>query len=191
MIQEKKIDELNDRVNKSPRDPAAWIARATELTRQQQFEAALEDIDHALNLDPDSVRLAIERAHLLWQLGHSIPDDPGVRISENWTRDKEKFPSAFEAVEGSLETLGGLDARVAQQPENIEVYLERGELLQHLGQFNLAIRDFTRALEIDEHSVKALDARSAAYRAANQIQAAEADLRRARDLAATPTPQTP
>ncbi len=191
MGEDKKIDELNDQVNKSPRDPAAWIARATELTRQQQFQAALEDIDHALNLAPDSVRLAIEKAHLLWQLQQSIPDDPGVRISESWTQDKEKFAPAFEAAEVSLETLGALDARIAQQPENMEVYLARGELLHRLGQFSLAIRDFTRALEIDEHSVKALEARAAAYRAADQMQAAEADLRRARDLAATPTPQTP
>ena len=150
ITENKKIEELNEQVKKSPRDPATWIARATELTRQQQFESALEDIDTALNLDPDSLRLAIEKAHLLWQLGHPIPDDPGVRISETWTRDKEKFPSAFEAAEASLETLGGLDARVAQQPENVEVYLERGELLNRLGQFSLAIRDFTRALEIDE-----------------------------------------
>ena len=91
MKEDKKIEELNEQVEKSPRDPATWIARATELTRQQQFQAALEDIDHALNLAPDSIRLAIDKAHLLWQLGHSIPDDPGVRISETWTRDKEKL----------------------------------------------------------------------------------------------------
>jgi tetratricopeptide (TPR) repeat protein len=191
MGENKKIEELNEQVEKSPRDPATWIARATELTRQQQFQAALEDIDHALNLDPDSVRLAIEKAHLLWQLQQSIPDDPGVLVSENWTRDKDKFPSAFEAAEASLETLGGLDARIAQQPENVEAYLERGDLLNHLGQFSLAIRDFTRALEIDSRSIQALQHRASAYRAAGQTQLAEADLRRVNELTATSTPQTP
>jgi len=191
MGENKKIEELNEQVEKSPRDPATWIARATELTRQQQFQAALEDIDHALNLDPDSVRLAIEKAHLLWQLQQSIPDDPGVLVSENWTRDKDKFPSAFEAAEASLETLGGLDARIAQQPENVEAYLERGDLLNHLGQFGLAIRDFTRALEIDSRSIQALQHRASAYRAAGQTQLAEADLRRVSELTATSTPQTP
>ena len=182
IVRAEDINPLNDRIGKFPRDPLAWLARATHLTMDRHFQAALEDLDHAMNLDPDSPRLAIEKAHLLWQLRRPIPDELGARPSPEWTRDEARFPAAFAALESELNALTTLDARTKDETRNATRYMERGNALAHLGQYELAIRDFNRALQVDDHLIKALEYRAASYRAIGQAQRAEADLERAKDL---------
>ncbi len=107
------LDTLYAELDADPRDPARWLALATELTRQRDFSAALEGIDHAIDLNPDSMRLAIEKAHLLWQLNQSIPPELNVQKMKNWTRDAAKFPAAFVELKEQLDRLGAADARIS------------------------------------------------------------------------------
>jgi tetratricopeptide (TPR) repeat protein len=180
------IDALNARVRKNPRDPAAWLARGNALTRERQFEAALEDIEHAQNLAPDGARPAIEKAHLLWQLGRPIPEAPPVRVAETWTRDMAEFGKAFDAAQPALDVLSAADARIADSPGEAGAFLERGDCLLRLGQWEMAVDDFTHALELDNHLDKALAGRAAAFRALGRTEEADADLRRANELQAEP-----
>ena len=188
IVKPRGLDDLNERIRRSARDPALWSERATKLTLDRHFQAALEDVEKAQDLDPDSIRLLIDHAHLVWQLEQDVPEELGVRVSPNWTRDAAHFAAAFEAAQPDLNAVSALDARVKSDPSNVECYLERGDLLNRLNQPALAMRDFNRALEIDESSVPALEGRAASYRALDQIEAAEADLRRVQELRAAPSP---
>jgi tetratricopeptide (TPR) repeat protein len=182
IMDERTIKSLNDRVNKQPRDPAAWLARATELARNRQFQAALEDIEHALNLDPDSTRLAIEKAFLLWQLRRPTPVGLSARELETWARDEPKFRSTFEAMQPELDELSSLDARIKNGEQKTDLYFERGCKLAQLGQHSLALRDFKRVLDANDRSIKTLEARAASYRALDQADLADEDLRRVQEL---------
>jgi tetratricopeptide (TPR) repeat protein len=129
-----RLDELNARIEQAPRDPAAWLARATELARQRSFAAALEDIGHAQDLDPDALRLALERAHLLWQLGQPLPETPPLQPADDWTRDATKYAAAFSARQPLLEALSAADAHVKAAPATAAPYLERAAVLERLHQ---------------------------------------------------------
>ena len=117
-------DDLDERIRKFPGDPAGWLARALTLTRELQFPAALGDIEHARNLNPDSVRLWIEEAHLHWQLTQPIPKESGIRVSNSWKRGKDpQFLAAFEATRREMDTLGKLDTVCAEQSDKALPYL--------------------------------------------------------------------
>jgi class 3 adenylate cyclase/tetratricopeptide (TPR) repeat protein/tRNA A-37 threonylcarbamoyl transferase component Bud32 len=176
------IEVLNERVNKTPRDPAAWVARARELEKNRKFESALEDINHALNLDPDSTRLAVEKAYLLWQLNRPIPNALKVRPSVTWTRNEAEFLSAHERFEAELEELGALDSSARVDGQSLDSYLLRGNKLAQMHQYSLAIGDYNRVLVVDPHSIKALQARAAAYSALGETQLAAEDLKRVEEL---------
>ncbi len=178
------VDALNASVRRNPRDPAAWLARATELTKDRQFEAALDDIDHAQSLAPDAARLAIDKAHLLWQLERPLSEPPVVRVPESWTRDAAGFAKAFEAMQPDLDALSAIDSRIAQNASDAQLFIERGDRLLRLEQWAMAAEDFTRALELENRSTKALEGRAAAFRALGRRENADADLRRADELKA-------
>ena len=183
------VEKLNERVRKSPNDPSAWLARAMAWAREQQFALALEDLERARNSDPDSVRVWLEQAHLSWQLEQPIPKESGIRVSAKWKRAGDPgYAMAFAGAEREMEKLGTLDAACAQQPGEARPYLERAAFLHLIGQPALAIRDFTRALEIDDRLIEALQGRAESYRAVDQPEAAEADLRRIQSTPNQPDP---
>jgi predicted Zn-dependent protease len=49
------------------------------------------------------------------------------------------------------EQIKGLDARIATEPDNAELYLQRGRLFMEDRHFGEAVEDFRRALRIDPH----------------------------------------
>ena len=178
----KSIEEWNDFIRKSSRDPRGYLERAVALARERQFKPALEDIEIARKLDSESARLKIEEAHLRWQLEQQIPDDLGVVAVSQWTRDAQKFPGAFATLQRRLSSLSAIETRMSGEPQKAGSFLERGELLAHIEQHALAIQDFTTALEIDGESTAAYQLRAASHRALGEADAADADLQRATEL---------
>lgn len=188
IVEAASIDKLNERIQKSPNDSSAWLARAIFLTRERQFNAALEDVEHARDQAPDSVRVWLEQAHLMWQLEQPITKESGIHVPASWKRGNDpQFVPAFEAAQREMEKLGALDAACAEQ-QGEAPYLERAKFLRLIGQPALAIRDFTSALEKDDRLIEALRGRAETYREIGQPEAAEADLRRINDLTTNPNP---
>jgi tetratricopeptide (TPR) repeat protein len=142
------IQNLDALIAESPRDAKRWQARATELTRLRRFKAALEDIEKARNLEPDSVRLMLDQAHLLWQLQRPIPPELQVQPSETWTSEEATFPAAFDAMQSDLNALSQVDAKVQETPDQPALYLERNALLIRLHQTALAEKDSQRASQL-------------------------------------------
>ncbi|MEY2490576.1 MAG: hypothetical protein QOC70_2518 [Verrucomicrobiota bacterium] len=105
MSSRKKIEDWDSAVAKDPRDTKARLGRAVALTRERQFKRALDDIQAARQEDPDSPRLKIEEAHLHWQLDQPIPDELGVSVEPQWTRDRKEFPRVYDAMQRNLPEL--------------------------------------------------------------------------------------
>ena len=159
------IDLISQRIRKTPRDATAWIARAHELTKYRQFQAALEDIEHARNLDPDSISLRIEKVYLLSQMHESIPRELEVMDSPGWSPGRTPSTADLQVFLHQLDELRELDARVQAQPSDPSLYLARGKRLAQLGHHLLGIRDFTKCMTVGGDSLDALRARAASYRA--------------------------
>jgi tetratricopeptide (TPR) repeat protein len=181
---------LDEEIQRSPRDPDRWLARAVAFAKGRQFRAALEDVQTARKLDPDAARLVIEEAHLRWQLGEDPAAEATPVDASRWKREADAFPAAYEAMERELTPLDELDRRLRADTENAAHYLARGGSLAKLGQHALAIADFTRAFELRPSEGEALQRRAASLRALGKDAAAAADLRQAEKLS-NPTSAPP
>jgi tetratricopeptide (TPR) repeat protein len=57
--------ELSEAIRLNPTDPSYFNNRALVRTAQDNYPAALDDIEQALALDPTSMELAIDKFNLL------------------------------------------------------------------------------------------------------------------------------
>jgi tetratricopeptide (TPR) repeat protein len=97
----------------------------------------------------------------------AFPDPDG------WSRSQSSA-SAFNQSE-SHEKIAHYSQLILQDPANSLAYSRRGLAYYRIGQFELAIADYTRAFELDSSLPGTLANRSLAYHAAKQYKAALLD----------------
>jgi tetratricopeptide (TPR) repeat protein len=80
------------------------------------------------------------------------------------------------------DALSELEQAVAEQPDNAQVYRQRGDIYLRLGRYQQAISDFSVALKFDDQSAPSWLGRASAYRESRQYAEALADYARAIEL---------
>ena len=88
------------------------------------------------------------------------------------------MPASEQEVPGLKETLTAFEAAIASDPENVQIYLQRGNLYRSQGAFQEAIHDYNRAIELDPDNELLYIARGLAHLAQNDEAALE-DMERA------------
>jgi len=115
----------------------AWAAR-----RMGDFEAAMVDIDGALELQPNGPLIWVNRAFV---------ND----AQDNWAAADEDFERAL-----------------ALAPENLFTIMDRATILTRRGDNSGALRDYLRALEIDPNSKRAMNGIIQSYKNLKQYERA-------------------
>ena len=113
--------------------------RAMAYTRIGDFEAAIDDWEHALHFRPDYVRAYVELGGMYFRL--------------------EQYELALENLNHALE----LD------PESVEAFANRGLVYGRLGEYEAAVEDFTAAIELNPDLPNIYDFRGAAYKWLGEI----------------------
>ncbi|MBD2464790.1 tetratricopeptide repeat protein [Oscillatoria sp. FACHB-1407] len=98
---------------------SAYFNRGIALTEQQDLQAALEDLDRAIQLDPDMAQAYYERGNLWFELG-----------------DRQR------AIADYTQTI-----RLA--PNSPKAYVNRGTVRAESGDEQGAIEDYTQAIQLD------------------------------------------
>ena len=86
------IAPLDAKIQRSPRDGAAWLERARVLLSARQFEAALSDAETALKLMPDSVEALEARAEINRALNRISAAEADRRQAEELKATQEMTP---------------------------------------------------------------------------------------------------
>ena len=176
----------NDVINKSPRKPRAYEARALIYLHQKDYEKAIADLDRAIALDSTFVDAYLNRgtAHgLRGENERALHDfDAAVRF------DSLDVRALIGRANVALQTgylsnaLTDLDRAAARAPNDPLIYANRGLVFFRLGNLARSIADYSRALSLDPGLVDAYFNRSMAYLRSGRADSAKQDVRRIQEL---------
>ena len=143
------IEAANTLLARNPGDLRARLARSYwYLTTGSAGDLALEDARHAREADPGSVTALLLFAMASNQAGKLS----AAQALETLQVDTSKPLPTPE----TLDRFQRCDARIAQQPKEVSLLLERGrELADNAQQYRLAARDAEAVLEINPRNVSA------------------------------------
>jgi tetratricopeptide (TPR) repeat protein len=131
------LDAFNAIVRLQPKNADAYRHRGLCYQRLDEVEKALADLNQAIALSPNDPQAYLHRAEL--------------------HRQRNELARAFDDYTAALDRKRGDERGLAP------AYRGRGILQAHWGLYEHAIRDLTRALDLDATDTEALRARAAAY----------------------------
>ena len=143
------IKALDARIAKSPNDAAFLLERARLFTLAGRPLLALDDCEHAMKIEPASMRARIQTGEALLDVKRD-EDAAKLQVSQRLARATDQHVS-----EKALRELGEEDASIRQSPGKSEPLAARAKTLRELRQFALALADARSALAIDDNSAAA------------------------------------
>ena len=178
-----------------------WYERAHELNRssalpyycrgsllriEEQFEAALAELNKAISLSQASHPLSyIERSMIHFRLGNleaaQEDQDTALQFPEKDALTRAEFN--LQMYQGYMDWAEGYYARaLAKQPRSWYAYHGRGDAYRANHQFEKAIIDYTKALEINSREPRLYLGRGKSYQAIKEIKCAAADFQTVRSI---------
>lgn len=150
------IDDLSQDLSLSPKDAAAYAARARANMTKGDFDAAVTDYSAALENTADrkaKTPLLVGRGHALMVKGlfdPAIADlDEAIRISPKSASAYNHRGLAYRKKGDDARAIEDYTVAVSINPIYALAYSNRGHAYEALGNRKEAIRDFSRALLLD------------------------------------------
>jgi lipoprotein NlpI len=183
------LADCNRLLADDPDDGRALVLRSGVRTKQQQFAAAIADLDRAIadgGLDDEQLAMAYLRRGIVHQAmgdGQSAAADVQLAVALD-----AKLASIYHEVSEAMLGRGkgaarqSLEQAMALDPESAASYVDRGLGRLGRGQFDAAVEDFNKALEIDPYAAAALHRRGEARFYQGRSEDSLADFDRALDL---------
>lgn len=144
-----------------PKDARKALDKARKYREQKKFDAALTELDKAINLYPDYFQAFAEKGLVQINTGHTN------EALDNFGRAIEIFPAYEPAVSGAgycMLTLGKYDLSAALLEKAVYLDATRAQNLLFLGIANLALSRWQKAQEALERALKLNAAESSAAR---------------------------
>jgi tetratricopeptide (TPR) repeat protein len=88
----------------------------------------------------------------------------------------------YFALDGNESNIRGLDDQINEHPERADLYYAKGRLLEQLGWVEMALDNFTRAVDLERDNVKYRLARAFLYHNMQKDELATGDIQHAVDL---------
>ena len=145
-----EIKALDARIATSPNDAAVLLDRARLFTLAERPLLALDDCEHAMKLEPASMRARIQTGEALLDVRRA-EDAAKLQVGPALARTA----GTRHVSEEALHELGEEDASIRQSPGKSEPLAARAKTLRGLRQFALALADARAALAIDDKSAAA------------------------------------
>lgn len=164
---QKSFDDASHALTLSPDDPVALFRRGTVLAMHGHPEEALQDMNRLLERDRDHIEGLLRRFWIFVQLGQPHAADEDLRTLLVTIPDET--PIQFHATQVCLQT-GRLDAArtllssiITRESENVEALKLRGLVWRHLGAPDMAVSDFSYAVDAGGASAELLVERALSF----------------------------
>ncbi len=190
-----------------PGDTEAYWYRAVLLEEFEQYETALADYNILLEMNPDRAEALMARGRVRYRLGQyekakedfrafliAPPGETtqiiyrksatGGGVSQILTAQTENPSQAYYhlglcsiALEENEEAISFLDSAINYNPEEADFYVEKGKAQAQMGENNLALESYEKALELNPDHFLAIQ--RIAFLSQNDNEAALEELTRA------------
>ncbi len=197
---ERAIADFDQAIQLRPDHAPFYVRRALILIRRRHVDKALADCDKAIQLDPRGAGAYVLRSSIRLLRGETQPAqadlDRAIRLDPleppdqpviGAQRDSRELDSAAagarlllalkmeEAQRAGLPT-DDEEKAAHPEPKTVPELLDRGLTLLNQKDYNRAIADFTRAIQLDPNSAKAYACRAQAWGAKHNRDHEIADL---------------
>jgi tetratricopeptide (TPR) repeat protein len=163
-------------VARAPDDPAVYIARGAFRRVTGQFEAALNDLNTALEFDPESVDALIERAIVKGLQSEFLAayDDFSAALALDPQSDRAFFQRAnlLGAIQEYAAAIEDLNQALLLAPDEARYLIARGDAWRLNGELARAAEDYAAALASDPTAAGAYAGQAYAYLAQSDDEAA-------------------
>lgn len=140
----------------------AYMLRSNIYQQTGRYEAALQDINSVLAIEPDSYVAIYQRANLEYELGNYTEAKADFRRMQRFsTRSAESYIglARIAVKENNLGTANEyLDQAVQIDPNNADYYVRRANVRESMGNDQGAVEDLLVALSIDSKNARATQA---------------------------------
>ena len=165
---------------------AAYLNRSAAYRAKGDFDAALADLNKALQLDPNSAPALIERASIYQardDFDRAIADyDRTLRFNQNLGEAYGGRASAYQGKGDLDRALADFGEAVRLDPASASLRVHRGAVYEAKGDYDRAIADYDAALERDPNMASVHNSRGLAYLAKSDFDRALADFSAAIEL---------
>lgn len=179
------ILNFNRAVELQPNFADAYRMRGRAYVAQSNPDLAIRDFSHVAELQPHDAQALTERgfAHLdkkeyaaaVADADHAIAQDPTLGRAYN-------LRATARRSQGGLQPALDDFTRAVQLEPNLDNYFQRAATYQQMGEHQLAIADFGRALEEDPQSPHSYFARAESRAAVGDSAGARADISAGRKI---------
>lgn len=143
-------------VNLNPRSAQAYAARGIARTSLKDYEGAYDDFTAAINLQPEVPEHYYNRANVLNLFGN-------------------RRESQLDISQGSLLEIERYTKLLEREPDNVALWMRRGEVRRKAGKIRNAIEDFSEAIKKKPDFILAYAERASAYHVSERYEEALAD----------------
>ncbi len=175
--------ELYERAHQlNPNSALPYFGRGSVMMDKEEFQSAVGEFNKAISLLALFPLFYVVRSKVHFRLGnleaaHS-DQDSALRLSEKDSLVRPDFN--LQGYEGYLDWAEDYYARVLlKQPLSWYAYQGRADAYRMNSEYNKAIADYTRALEINPHEPRLYLGRGKSYQAIKDIDCAATDFRQA------------
>ena len=181
-----KAMELN------PTDPAFASNRGNAYLSLKKYDAAIADYGRAIKIKPTYALAYAGRAHVYMDLGKTAEAVQDFTSAISYDASDPEFFYNRGVVFGKrteyAKAIADYDKYIEMLPDKTNYladgYLNRGLAYWHLGNNDLAVKDFTKVILLDSQNPRGYKARAIVYRDMKNIPLAVADEKKAAELTA-------
>ncbi len=165
-----RLDEAFELFNQAlqySRFLGAYSNRAVVYLQREQYDLALNDLNHVLNIAPHYADAAYNRGNVYAALGQydQAIQDYSVALAENpeLADAYHNRGNVYSTIEQYGPALKDYTAALQLQPDALAIYINRGRTYVAVGQFQAALQDYSTALQLSPDIPQAYNERGWIY----------------------------
>ncbi|MDR4497770.1 MAG: tetratricopeptide repeat protein [Candidatus Scalindua sp.] len=187
---EKAVADYTESIRLNPKDADAYFGRGYAQYYKGQYDKAIADYDQALKLDPKYTDVYYNRGlahHKKGLYEKAVADyDQTIKLNPNFTAAKQNRDLALKKQSPNIQkTIAEYTQAIERDPENVDLYIARGDAYFAKGQNDEAIADYTQAIKLEPTEALTYHNRGGLYIVNGEYDKAIADLTQAIKLDST------
>jgi len=163
---DRAIADYSKVIELDPKFAGGYTGRGSAYYEKEQYDQALTDFNVAVELDPKEAYVYGNRGLVHYQRGEfeeAIADESlALKLDPAYSDAASNRELAYQAKR-SIDQLTGYSKAIEAHPQDAEAYRKRGTFYYDNGQYDQAIADFSRVIQLKKDDDLAYYSRAVAY----------------------------